>query len=688
MQLSNRKKKIISILIESTDFVSAASISDQLEVSRRTILRELKGVEEWLQANNLELDKVTGKGVRLIASDAIRSKLLDQLNQEKINHIYKPYERQQKILLELLNAGEPLKIFYFSNMLKVSESTVSYDLDKIEEWLSSWQLELIRKPGYGIVVEGRESNFRKAIIHLFNEYFDRGELLHLIKDDYIDQNTLYKKTSVKNTLLSVVGYSLLERIEIAIKSSGVFKDYELADNAYASLVIHLSLALKRLSEGEEIRFDQQKLEEVKDTQEFDMSLRIAQVLEESYSLMIPMTEVGYIALHIQASRLRLTRDNRTEIKVKDYEVIYLIEKLIGEMENITGYMLVENQQLVSGLINHFGPAISRIKQGIEIKNPLLNEMRSRYPLYFNSVRKAVQILEDQLHVLIPDDEVAYLTMHFAAAVESIKKAASAYWNIAIVCSTGIGSSKLLEARIKKQFKHMIVKKVLSAIELNDDNLQGIDLIVSTIPVESSKALVVVSPLLLEEDIRKVENLLNQLTPLRQNSETSESSINFVETLTDLSVITQASLDLLNNFFILSEGKSDLETFARGAANFIAYEGYKDILFQDFMDRESKGVTWFDNQNARLLHCQSNAVEQVYFGFILSESDQYVAVMVGHKNLNVAIRKLLGHISLNLLDHNGWLEEVKSRNLEKAYNTFESIIRDYYYTLVKGGHDAN
>lgn len=58
-----------------------------------------------------------------------------------------------------------------------------------------------------------------------------------------------------------------------------------------------------------------------------------------------------------------------DLKVHTYEVIYLVEKLIEAMEAITGYILVENQQLLTGLINHFGPAVSRIKQGMEIKIP-------------------------------------------------------------------------------------------------------------------------------------------------------------------------------------------------------------------------------------------------------------------------------------------------------------------------------
>lgn len=687
MQLSNRKKQIIQILIREQDYIPAATISKELNVSRRTILRELSSVEDWLKEQSIALEKVTGKGMRLIADPPLRQSLEDSLEHEKVEHVYTPFERQRKIMLELLNANEPLKTFYFSNMLKVSEATISYDLDKIETWLKTWELELIRKPGYGIVIEGREGNFRKAIIHLFNEYFDRGELLHLIKDDYIDEKTLYKKTSVKKTLLDVVGYSLLNKIEDALTRSKVFVDYQLADNAYAALVIHLSLAIKRLTNGEKIHFNLQKLEELKEAREFEMGMQIALAIEDAFDIKIPEDEIGYIVMHIQGSRLRLTRGNRLEIKVQDYEIIYLIEKLIQEMESITGYILVGNQQLNSGLINHFGPALARIKQGAEIKNPLLNEMKKRYPVYFSSVKKAVEPLEEQLSLRIPEDEIAYLTMHFAAAVESIKKAAASYWRIAIVCSTGIGSSKLLEARIKKLYKNMVVKYVLSSIELKEQSLNDIDLIISTIPVKVEKPVIVASPLLLEEDMRNIENTLNSMVPLRDQNDNELSSVNFIQKLNEISAITSAALELLNNFFILSVDKPTLMNFSKKASEHICFDGRSEVLINAFIERESKGVTWFDDKKGRLLHCQTDIINQIYFGFVLSDVYEYSAVMAGPSNLNLVTRKLLGHISLNLLENENWLYHVKKKDLEKAYNILETIIQEYFQEILKGGQDA-
>lgn len=683
-KLSNRKKQIITYLINEKDYISASDLSKKLNVSRRTILREIQDVVTWLEGQGMTLDRKTGKGLVLLGNDFERQSLLNTINQLAVNILLSPEERQQKILVDLLNAAEPRKLFYFSNLLSVSEATISYDLDKIQDWLKTWHLNLLRKPGFGVVIEGREKDFRKAIIHLFNEYFDKGELLDLLQDQDIAYNDLEKKTSIRKALLECVGHGYLIQIESALSKSGVLETYPLADNAYSAFIIHLSLAIKRLHNKENIHFEKAILEEIKDSNEFAMGLLIKDEIEKSFHITIPEDEVGYMALHLQGSRLRMNHVDPLDLKVHNYEVIYLVEKLIEAMETITGYILLENQQLLTGLINHFGPAISRIKQGMEIKNPLLDEMKNRYGPYFHSVSMGIKVIEEALNIKIPEDEIAYLTMHFAAAVESIKKVAvGSHWRVAIVCSTGIGSSKLLEARLKNHYKNMKITYVLSSSEVKNYNRDSLDLIISTIPLRKTHVpVVVVSPLLLEDDLKKVENALNAIVPLREHNIEMTEEMNFTERLGEIAYITKASLSILNSFFILVSEEDDLESIIDTAVAYMTTEDKRPILKDELLNRETIGTTWFEEKKGRLLHCQSKVIEDIQFGFVLSDHS-YAAVMVGHNNLNTVTRKLLGQISLNLMENTSWLEAVKSNNLKQAYYYLENIIKDYYKNLIEG-----
>jgi mannitol operon transcriptional antiterminator len=59
MKISSRTKKIIKILINNVDYIVTEQIAEKLDVSSRTILRELKKVEKWLQKNNILLAQLS-----------------------------------------------------------------------------------------------------------------------------------------------------------------------------------------------------------------------------------------------------------------------------------------------------------------------------------------------------------------------------------------------------------------------------------------------------------------------------------------------------------------------------------------------------------------------------------------------------------------------------------------------------
>ena len=61
------------------------------------------------------------------------------------------------------------KLYYYSNLFGVSEATVSSDLEAARGWLHRYGLEIIRKPGYGVLIEGNEAGFRKALKMFIDE---------------------------------------------------------------------------------------------------------------------------------------------------------------------------------------------------------------------------------------------------------------------------------------------------------------------------------------------------------------------------------------------------------------------------------------------------------------------------------------------------------------------------------------
>jgi mannitol operon transcriptional antiterminator len=115
---------------------------------------------------------------------------------------------------------------------------------------------------------------------------------------------------------------------------------------------------------------------------------------------------------------------------------------------------------------------------------------------------------------VPDEEIGYLVMHIGAAVERTAQAQQRYRAL-VVCSSGIGSSKILATRIKKEIPEIISLQNLSLFEVGRIPKSEYDVIISTIPLPMDPSeYVLVSPLLPQEDIRKITYYLHNMSRSR------------------------------------------------------------------------------------------------------------------------------------------------------------------------------
>ena len=182
-KINLRIKNILQIICNEDDYITTSKIAKDLEVSGRTVLREIHEVEKFLKQNGLRLDKKTGVGIKVIGTRIEKQNIVNLLNGEEDETIYSPKERKNIIISELLQNQEPVKLYNFTRTLKVTEATISNDLEKTDEWFKKHSLNLIRKQGLGVYVEGKENHIRKAMVSLIYENTNDSQLLNLIRQN-------------------------------------------------------------------------------------------------------------------------------------------------------------------------------------------------------------------------------------------------------------------------------------------------------------------------------------------------------------------------------------------------------------------------------------------------------------------------------------------------------------------------
>ncbi|MGW8460937.1 BglG family transcription antiterminator [Bacillus atrophaeus] len=500
MYMTAREQKLMKHLLSQSRYVTVNEMAEAMQVSTRTIHRELKSIKPIMQRYNLTLDKQPGKGLKMVGSMEGKQKLLTDLSQEQ--HEYSADERKLLILCSLLESQEPIKLYTLAKDLHVTNATVSYDLDELEEWISPFGLTLIRKRGFGIQLMGPEDAKRKIVGNLIVNRLDIQMFLEAV------ELNIKGKTDTSEKMFGVVSKGELLKMERVLFRLKEKTAYALSDSSYIALVVHLTFAMERIQLGETISMEAEELHALKNTKEYSSALEIAGELEKAFGVTIPEAEVGYITIHLRSAN----RKYETEYKAQEIELEIALQtkRLIAFISEKIRMDLTENRSLYEGLIAHLEPAMNRIKEGMGIYNPMKEQIKRDYFLLYMAIEEGME--KSFPDMTFSDDEIAYLVLHFGSALEIKKEEAKI--KALIVCSSGIGSSKMLASRLKKELPEIQSFDMSSLIELKDRDIGAYDMIVSTVPIPYENIdYIVVSPLLNEEDANQVKQHIKRKIPL-------------------------------------------------------------------------------------------------------------------------------------------------------------------------------
>lgn len=550
-----RLKSILLYLANSPTIVTTGQIAEEIGVSRRTVLRDMQEVENWLRANGFELYIKTGKGVSLKGGEKARKRLAGILNDKVPEVVNIPKDRQKMLLAELLQMREPVKLYCYTSRFGVSASTLSNDLDRIEEWLVKFDLSLVRKAGTGVYISGEEKDFRRAIISLLYENLSEEELIGLVKNKVagIEKNEDITRVNVRNQLLNLIDGESIEKLENIFVRLEEKLPYRLVESARIGLMVHLALAIKRIKCSEEISIDRTLLDQLKKKKEYLLAGDLAKELADKFSIDIPEDEIGYITMHLNGARIyNSTPEDEGLADKKD--LFDLAKEMIEVAQRESKVDLSGNEKLLYDLVCHLDPAVRRLKMDLDIRNPLLERIKQLFPDAYNISMKAAEVLKSRMAIDIPESEIGYLAMHFGAAMEKNKSETKSSFRIIVACPSGIGTSRLLSARLEKEFKDLEIVDILSTSEISRDYLinNKVDYVISTIPMQNCAVKsVCVNPLLTEEDKDLVKKVIYGTEISVTKHDADNPGINGLrESIKSAADYSSFIFDILKNHYVL------------------------------------------------------------------------------------------------------------------------------------------
>lgn len=691
---SPRLGQITLNLLMQDSPVSVKYLADSVGVSKRTVQRELEYIDSSLKKYNLSFQSKAGTGVWIEGDKSDKEKLTALLMADDTLDVSNKDERIKKLILELLKESEPQKLFYYANMLGVSEATVSNDLDEVAKWFDKFKLSLVRKQGFGIYLEGKEKAYRKALTAFIDEYTSSYKLTQNDKNTMRESNLikLIENKSSKN-IYSLLDTDIMKRVISCLINLNNEQISNLTDSSYAGLVIHITIAINRIMHNEIIDPDSRLDEYIEHDRDYSLAMIIASSLEKEFNIEIPEIEVTYICLHIRASKMQNTSSSKGSRR--NNTLVSLVYEMIESYDPDISYILEQDDAFIDGLIAHMQPTLVRLTNGLAIRNPLLDQIKSDYPDIFEKCKNVTAMLEDKLNLKVPESETGFLAVHFGAAVVRLEQnnLSKRTVYVGVVCASGIGISRFIKTKLEKVFGNRISIETYGKGDIDSNAIRKTDFFVSNINMEvpDGADIIFINPLITDSDIKNIDANIRryEITP-----DKSEDRLDFYNQLDLIHNLTAHMKMILENFNIISISRDiDFEKYLDVLRDkLIDSDDNSEIILSDIVAREKIATQVFPEMGFALFHTKTSGTKHIRMSVCISDGNSFeneyfkgisciiTMLLPDDKHLNMN-RKLLGFISEMLIEDPAFLEVLNSEDVSVGKDYLSKILKKYLKSII-------
>ena len=386
-------------------------------------------------------------------------------------------ERVAFILNDLLSRTDYITLDDLAETLFVSRASISHDLKDVEARIGRYNLTLERRPYHGMRIMGSEMDRRMCMADaaVASEGNTLPNAVQALLPHAGDNASAATRQMLINTVASCV-QEVTASVGFAINAV-----------AYQGLLVHIVISLIRVKSGCYVPIASESLERVRETRAFAVAQRVVSCIEQKLNLSLPEEEVAYIAIHlagketIYASEADEKDFDSTGVIISD-EVWAIVSEMLERVWRAFRFDFRNDLELRMNLAQHIVPLTVRLQYHMNLKNPLLSDIKTRYPLAYSMAIGASAVISECYELGLSEDETGYIALSFALALER-QKTAPPKKNIMVVCASGAGSARLLEHRCRQEFDDCVGNIVMcDVLRIEDVNFDDIDYVFTTVPL--------------------------------------------------------------------------------------------------------------------------------------------------------------------------------------------------------------
>lgn len=493
---------ILKLLIERT-IITTKELMDVTGLSIRQITYRISKINDLLESQNIP--PITLRYNKdLILKSKTKDALIEIIQKNGLdkNYYLSKEERLGFMYLTLFINIDYLSLNHFIKSMKVSRSSVLLDFKDLELILEENGVHINNNRTSGYYLTGSEMEIRRSMIKFVINTLSASrdcKIFNLFIKEYKLDNFEIAKEIISN---------------LAIKHNITFVEDRLLEFIY----IFIFLKARMLSNKKE-DFEMNKIPNVaviKLMKEYNFTEDLLYSFENGQK--IDSFDANYLSAWIIGISVGNTKD-----KTEDMSIISkIVVRIMNRFEALSGFHYINPEAIFEQLYSHLRPAYYRLLFKLPIYNPLCEKVKEEYKELYKLVSETMKPFSELFEQEIPEDELAYMTIHFGAIlfngqeyiIPPKKKAL-------IVCSGGIGSSAILYTELKNLFPELYFLPPIELYKLNSIS-EEVDIIFTsnynTELMEVEQPLIKVSPVMnLKEKYQVKREVYMQLgnTFLRQ-----------------------------------------------------------------------------------------------------------------------------------------------------------------------------
>lgn len=485
MQLKKNEMKIIQLLLASDNYISSYEIANSTGISRRRVRDEMRSVKDILASLHLNLLSKASQGYYI---EGKSSQNLTELQNIINNNIRGddsliptlPDERSNYILGRLINSKEFIKLETLADELVVSRATIANDLVSIKNEFKKYDLKFNQKPNYGINIRGPETGKRKCLVDNIFKNLNVSDMYF----DFLD------------TYFNSPDYEIIQ----------ILREYaiSISDISLIDFLISFSISAARISCGYLIGHQTEGFEDYQNRTEYFVAKKLALYAKEHFDVEFDEYEIQNITI-----QLICKRSTKGLTFIYNQDIIDLQNEILDK---------IKKQTLITFDDEHFNKVfplylkytLIRQKYGEKIRTPLYEDIQYDYPLSYYLAQIVSQVIKKHTKIPLSRSEITNFTILFNNIINNKKYSQK---KVLLINCMGESIKTFINHFIEKElYDQLVITKSIHYYEIEEENLDQYDLILSTAPIHRQLPIPVISVnyIMSQDDIIRIKSYLSYL----------------------------------------------------------------------------------------------------------------------------------------------------------------------------------